>query len=261
MNAIGEFKIDMAKDYPHLRNAPIVEAVIGIQARAEGPWEAATVLQQIRERLPEYSEGFAHSRIVRKTKLDQSNALQTTTKDLGWIGFRIHSEDKLHTALFNRDGFVFSRLRPYETWENFKQETMRLWQIYVELAKPEEVQGIKLRYINRIELPPMDTHFEDYLQSAPKPPKDMPLPYLSFLYQDMLAVPGHDYAINIIRTIQPPQDPVKQGMGLILDTTVATIQPFEVRQEALNKRLPEMRWLKNEVFFGSVTEKAINSFK
>ena len=213
------------------------------------------------KRLPEYSEGFAHGQIVQKTKLGPGKALETTTEDLGWKGFRIHSEDKLHIALFNRDGFVFSRLHPYKTWEDFKQEAMRLWQIYVELAKPSEVQGINLRYINRIELPPKDLQFEHYIQHAPKTPKDMALSYFSFLYQDMLAVPGYDYAINIIRTIQPPQDSAKQGMGLILDTTVATIQPFEVRQEALDKRLREMRWLKNEVFFGSVTEKAVDSFK
>jgi hypothetical protein len=40
-----------------------------------------------------------------------------------------------------------------------------------------------------------------------------------------------------------------------------TVQPIEMREEVLDMRLAEMRWLKNKVFFGSVTQKALASFQ
>jgi hypothetical protein len=47
---------------------------------------------------------------------------------------------------------------------------------------------------------------------------------------------------------------------LILDVDVFTTQPLEPKLGTLEERLTEMRWLKNKVFFGSVTSSAIRSF-
>jgi uncharacterized protein (TIGR04255 family) len=261
MSVNTEFKIDLNRVFATLPNAPIVEAALGIQARAESPWEAPTVSQKIKATLPEYPKVASHNQFVQAIKLEPNKAPETTTQDLGWNGFRIQSEVKPHIAQLNRDGFLFSRLHPYETWESFIREALRLWQIYVEMARPTQVQRISLRYINRIDLPPKVMEFEDYIQPAPQPPQNMNVPFYGFLHQDMLAVPGRDYSINIIRTIQQPVDPATHGLGLILDITVMTTQPFPLESEALHKRLPEVRWLKNEVFYGSITQKALNSFK
>jgi uncharacterized protein (TIGR04255 family) len=85
------------------------------------------------------------------------------------------------------------------------------------------------------------------------------LPFHGFMHHDVLAVPGHPYAINVIRTIQTP--PNTDASAVILDIDVFTLQPFQFREAILEERLPEMRWLKNKVFFGSVTPKALESFK
>lgn len=82
-----------------------------------------------------------------------------------------------------------------------------------------------------------------------------------FFHHDTMAVPGHPYAVNVVRTIQLPQDPRTQGLGIILDRDVFTMRPFEISQELMNTRLAEMRWLKNKVFFGSVTQKALENFR
>jgi uncharacterized protein (TIGR04255 family) len=261
MNTNAEFKIDLSKVFPTLPNAPIVEASLGIQARAEGTWEAPVVSDKIKAILPDYAKLASQNQVAQEIRLEPSKLPQTTTQDLGWNGFRIQSEVKPHIAQFNRDGFLFSRLHPYETWENFTREALRLWRVYVDLAKPTQVQRISLRYINKIGLPPNNMQFEDYLQPAPALPQHMEVPFYGFFHQDMLAVPGHEYSVNIIRTVQQPQDPANQGIGLILDITVITMKPFALGPEALDKRLPEMRWLKNEVFYGSITEKALESFK
>ena len=202
-----------------------------------------------------------HFQIQHEVNLQGGAPSSPIISELGWKGLRFQSGDKKHIVQFNRDGFVFSRLEPYESWQRLYDEGMRLWHVYVDLAQPVEVHRIGLRYINRIRLPPDELRFEDYLQPAPEPPKGLDLPFNGFLHQDTLAVPDHPYAINVIRTIQPPGAPGVQGLSLILDIDAFTTQGFELDEVALKQRLLEMRWLKNKVFFGSVTETALKLFQ
>ncbi len=261
MSVTSEFKIDLMEPFPLLAHAPIVEAVIDIRARAESAWEESTISQQLKPRLADYPSVVSQSEVRQEFKLGPGKPPEATTQDLGWKGLRFQSADQRHIAQFNRDGFVFSRLHPYESWEQLNREAMRLWEFYAEMARPTEAQRIGLRFINRIELSPQELRLEDYIQPAPEPPRDLDLPFLSFLHHDMLAVPGHPYAINVIRTIQPAQSPGTEGAAVILDIDVFTLRAVELREEVLKQRLAEMRWLKNKVFFGSVTQKALGRFQ
>ena len=57
------------------------------------------------------------------------------------------------------------------------------------------------------------------------------------------------------------QDRTAQGISIILDVDVFTMQPFQLNQPAIENRLTEMRWLKNKSFFGTMTAEAVENFK
>lgn len=261
MNVPGGIKIDLAESFPHLPHAPIVEAVIDIKGRAAEPWEESAIQARLKAKLPDYPQVDSHREFRHEFKMAPGEEPQQTLRDLGWKGLRLRSSDKLHIAQFNRDGFVFSRLHPYESWEQLIGEGMRLWGIYREIAQPSEVQRLGLRFINRILLPPKYTDFEDYLTAPPKAPDGLDLPFHGFFHNETLAVTGHPYAINVIRTIQRPQPPEHDRVGIILDNDVFTVEPFEFQQEILERRLAEMRWLKNKAFFGIISQKALATFQ
>jgi len=261
MSVLGTIRIDLAEPFPHLPHAPIVEAVIDVRARAEVPWEEEAIQAQIKAQLPDYPQADSRRDFRHELKMAPGQEPQQTLLDLGWKGLRLRSSDKPHIAQFNRDGFVFSRLPPYESWEQLVGEGMRLWGIHREIARPAEVQRLGLRFINRILLPPRYTEFEDYLKAPPKVPDGLDLPFHSFFHNETLAVTGHPYAINTIRTIQRPQPSEQDRVGIILDNDVFTVEPFEFQQEILESRLTEMRWLKNKAFFGIISEKALATFQ
>ncbi len=256
MSVMAEIKINLAEPSEHLSKAPIVEAVVEIRARANVKLEEAQVRARLEAELAGYAFLDSQREFRHELKITPKNAPRQELHDLGWKGLRFQSTDKRHIAQFNRDGFAFSRLHPYETWDQLFEESLRLWRLYKSIADPNEVQRMGLRFINRIELPPQDLSFADYICPAPSPPRDLGLPYLSFLYQDRFAVPKYPYAINVIRTIQPPRTEV-DSMAIILDIDVFTIEGFALDDTLLEVRLPEMRWLKNKVFFGSITEKTL----
>lgn len=255
--------INIDESFPHLPHAPIVEAVIDIRARPAAVLEEAMLKPRLEAKLSGYQflDSMQHVQIHHEVNLKGGAPASPIVRELGWKGLRFQSGDKKHIAQFNQGGFVFSRLEPYESWEQLYEEGMRLWSVYIELAQPVEVHRIGLRYINRIQLPPDELRYEDYLEPAPMPPKGLDVPFHGFLHQDTIAVSGHPYAINVIRTIQPPGATGIQGLGLILDIDAFTTQGFELDEALLEQRLLEMRWLKNKVFFGSVTPNALKLFQ
>ena len=254
-------KIDLAESFPHLEHAPIVEAVIEIRTRIESPWEESALREQLKAKLPGYPKIFSQSEFRHEVKVKAGQPPEQLFHDLGWRGLRLQSADGRYIAQFNRDGFIFSRLQPYESWDQFKEEAMRLWKVHAELAKSLEVQRLGVRFINRITLPVGEVRLDDYLKVPPQPPGELDLQIMSFFHQDSLLVTGYPYAINIVKTVQPPQGSGSDGGGLILDIDVFTTEPFEQRADAIDKRLAEMRWLKNKVFYSSLTKEAVEGLK
>ena len=254
-------KIDVTESFQHLEHAPIVEAVIEIRTRVESPWEESALRDQLKAKLPGYPNIFSQSEFRHELKVKGGQPPEQFFHDLGWRGLRLQSADGRYIAQFNRDGFVFSRLHPYESWDQFKDEAVRLWNMHAELAKSIEIQRLGVRFINRITLPVGEVRLEDYLRVPPQPPGELDLQIMNFFHQDSLSVTGHPYAINIVKTVQPPQEFESDGGGLILDIDVFTTKPFEQRANAIDKHLAEMRWLKNKVFYNSLTKGALEGLK
>ena len=263
VNLMAKPAINIDEPFQALAHTPIVEAVIDIRAHPAAPLGEAMLKPQLEAGLSGYQflDSMQHVQIHHEVNLAGGAPISPVIRELDWEGLRFQSDDKKHIAQFNRDGFVFSRLEPYQSWERLYEEGMRLWHVYVELAQPVEIHRIGLRYINRIQLPPDELRFEEYLKPSPVPPNGLDLPFHGFLHQDTLAVPDYPYALNVIRTMQPPREPGVQGLGLILDIDTFTTQGCELDEAVLKQRLLEMRWLKNKVFFGSVTPTALKLFQ
>lgn len=252
------FKIDLTETFPSLSRAPIMEAIIGITARADSPWEEPFISEQFKKCLPEYPSVQSHREIRHEFKLVADAQPEQAILDMGWRGLRCETADKLNIAQFNRDGFTFSRLKPYQNWELFNQEGLRLWQLYSTVARPSEIQRIGLRFVNRIEFSQDEVKLEDFLENPPKSPRGMEIPFEGFLHHNTLTVPSYPYGINAIQTVQPAQGDAL--FGVILDIDVFTTELI-INQNLIGQHLANMRWLKNKVFFGSITSKTLELIK
>src|SRR5439155_5432026 len=151
----------------NLPHAPIVEAVIDVRARAEGAWVEQGVRRHFEQILSGYAYLDSQQTFQGEFEIKAGQPPRQSVRELGLKGVRFRSTDERHIAQFNRDGFVFSRLQPYESWEQLSREATRLWQFYAELARPTEIQRVGVRYINRIQLPQRELQFEDYIEPAP----------------------------------------------------------------------------------------------
>ncbi len=258
MNARPTFTIDSQEAFPHLPGAPIVEAVIHWRARAEKTLERAKLLEEIKARLPDYPTVQLQQEVQFEAQIGTEGA--SGAQRARWAGFRFESADRRYIAQFTRNGFVFSRVRPYEDWDRFAAEAKRLWQIHVELTEPSEIERLGVRFINRIVPVELDK-LGEILTLPPRSPGSLMLPIGEFLHRSLFAVPGQPYRVNVIQASQPSAPPETDALGLILDIDVFTTATIERDPATLDARLAEMRWLKNKTFYSLLTPQTIERFK
>jgi uncharacterized protein (TIGR04255 family) len=241
-----------------LKNAPIAEALLDIRVRLPHEIDLpklANFQDAIKDRYPSKQQRMAWQSSV-KIKPGTQPHIEASGGPQGFIFF---SGDKRQAVQSRVDGFTFSRFKPYKTWDALRTEAQELWQRYVEVAMPEKVTRIALRYINRIEIPlPIDA-FNEYILTVPEVAPGLPQALAGFFMQLVLPQPNINANAIITETIEPPSAN-GEILPLILDIDVFSDTSYEVTGSAMWSAFKELRLLKNKIFFDSITEKAKELF-
>ncbi|MCY3827096.1 MAG: TIGR04255 family protein [Candidatus Dadabacteria bacterium] len=247
--------IDITEEFPRLPRAPIVEAVLDLRVVSSAEWDESSLQSQLEERLPDYPKHDT----VQETEVQLSPETGTNVvKDFVHVGLKCQSEDSFYVVQFNKDSFVFSRLKPYENWEKFSREALRLWKIYCELLEPTEIGRIGLRFINRLAIKQgQRIELADYYKRPPLPIEGLNWLLSGYLHRDVLQIPGTPYSVNVIKTVQRTQ----QEAGLLLDIDVFMQKSLNCGEIQVSKYMDEMRWVKNKAFFSNLTKKALEECK
>ena len=244
--------IDLNEKFLHLFKAPIVEAVIEIRVVPSVTWDESSLQSELKRHLPDFPKVETMRQKSFQLPIGKQN--NPIFEDLGCVGFKVHSIDNVHIAQFNKEAFVFSRLKPYLDWAQLSQEALRLWAIYYELLKPREVIRVGLRFINRIAIKQEKVELDDYYKYPPTSLKELNWTLAGYLHHDVFQVPETQYSVNLIKTVQN----VPGEIGLILDIDVFREKRFEYKESHLKQFLEEMRWVKNKIFFSSLTDKTLS---
>lgn len=258
MSPLPKFSIDLNEEFPSLKAAPSIEAVIHWVAHAGKKLDLETLRGELTQRLPNYPicQPQQDIQISAASVPDGSSELLQRAQ---WNGFRLQDEPGRHVAQFTPNGVIFSRLEPYEKWETFRTEALRFWDLFLELAEPTVIQRLGVRYINRIPLEKGEQP-SDYLETGSSLLPGLQVSPESFFYKDTYQVPGYPYSVHWVRTIQPQQPTSADQQALIVDIDVFTTELLQLDQDVLTQRLQQMRWLKNKVFFSSITKTAQERF-
>lgn len=253
--------INLAEDFPHLTKAPIAESVIDIRVSSDVKWDEVALKKDLQSRLKDYPkieelrEFRYHVAVAQVPDQPKHGA-----EDLGCVGLKLYSPDGFYIAQFNKGGFVFSRLKPYQDWGKFTGEALRLWKIYRDIFRPVTIQRLGVRFINRISAQSDFQDLGDYYRNPPTELVGFDWPQGGFLAHDVFQVPDTDYAVNILKTRVPPNANEKEP-GLILDIDAFTQTPFTYTDDDLNACLERMRWVKNKIFYACITDKILERLK
>jgi uncharacterized protein (TIGR04255 family) len=238
------FQIDLTEQFPTLRHAPIVEAVIQFNA----PPRTVIEPPALRKVLEEQCYGYSVSDQVQfEAGLTGSPGSMEVRQKTQWDGFRLTSEDGKHICQWKRNCLVFSRLQPYVSWHQFMEVALPFWRLYEKTGEPQLIEGIGVRFISQIPLregerPSM------FVQKVPLPLKGLGLRSESFFHQDTIPVRGYPFEVRLMRAMQPAAEASGCRQQLIIDIDVSTT--VAVTLDELESTLEQMRYIKNKVFFG-----------
>jgi uncharacterized protein (TIGR04255 family) len=239
-------------------NAPITEAVLDIFVRM--PENAnLDILEKyhdkIKDRFPDKQE-----RRFFKGKVSLFHDKPGFGDASGGIdGYLFKSTKENKVVQSRKDGFTFNKLKPYEKWALFKPEAKEFWDLYLNLVKPERINKLGLRYINRIELPLPFDDFKEYILTRPEIAPNLPQNINHFLLRIVISKPEIKAVSIVILTIEEPTKENK--LPLIIDISVVHESNYSVENPNIWDIFENLREFKNEVFFNSITDKTKEFFR
>jgi uncharacterized protein (TIGR04255 family) len=171
---------------------------------------------------------------------------------VGWV---YQSDGAL--AQFRVDGFTFSKLEPYTTWEGVFGEADRLWRIYVETAQPREISRVAVRYINRLRLS-APARLGEYLEAPPVLPPPIPQKLREFLMRAVVE-DGNDASAILIEAVEASLDPAT--IPLLLDIDAFREVSLAPDDPTVAGIFEQLRRLKNDVFFATITDRTVEMYE
>jgi uncharacterized protein (TIGR04255 family) len=185
--------------------------------------------------------------------MKEGKKLTETQKPMGYL---CQTEDQRKIVQFRVNGFSYHWLKPYDTWENFRDAARGLWTSYVDTAKPMAVIRVSLRYINSLELPFPMSDFGTYLTMPPRLPAELPQGVSRFLTR--VSIDRNGAAAVITQAFEGLTG--TSNVKVLLDIATSKQASF-MKEEEIWSALEDLHTFKNEIFFNSVTEEAVRLFE
>ncbi|MBI3079087.1 MAG: TIGR04255 family protein [Deltaproteobacteria bacterium] len=242
--------------WPRFPRAPITEALLDIRAKLPPSIDMirlGTFYEIVKAQYPQKRERRSWQGAL-EMKLGGPAVVQQSG---GPDGYLFISQDGRQIVQARLDGFTVNRLRPYDRWASLRDEAKSQWKHYLQVATPELVTRVALRYLNRLELPQPIRDFKEYILTVPEIAPDLPQGLATFFMQLVVPSARLNCTAMINETMEAPTEKV---LPFILDIDVFREAAFEPNGDDLWQAFEELREYKNDIFFKSITRKTEELF-
>ncbi len=150
-----------------------------------------------------------------------------------WMQFI--SDEKHRMVQVAQDLLVVNQLAPYphfEEWEPSIYDTLR---VYGELARPQQISRIGVRYINRVVIPNSQVRLEDFFTIYPSLPQNLGDAHGPFMVR--VEVPKGDHMVLITFGTAPLPDPGQVGQAFMLDLYDVLVTNAPVDEDAIKREV------------------------
>ena len=241
-------------EFPNLTRAPIIEALVFFQADASASWEPRKLRAELIALWPDHTEIQEVQSVMMEFRIGDGETPPQELKQSGVEGLIFRSKTKPTVYQVRRDGFIASWLHPYQNWDAFRDDATTQWERYALQSGISNLHSIFVRFINRVEFPIENFSPEDYFTVFPKRPSGIDWQVSNFVQQVEYAIPSTNFIIQT--TLTRAFDAAPNLVAFILDTEVKLRTPLSATNASPIEVLAQMRGIKNQAFFGTLTERA-----
>lgn len=238
----------------HYQNPPVVEAVIDIRVNipTSPRFEALTRIVEGEEARYPTRQSIMTSQFTVDAATGASNASQEL------IGYRFFNSDKGEVFQARRDGFAFSKLPPYHDWEIWQPEVRRLWARYKEIAKPDRITRVAVRYINRVLIDRAGFDLNEYFRCFPEIPSSFGA-IAGFLMRLEIPQPGLNGSVLIINQ-GILDEKIVASVPVLLDFDLSRAVDMSPDDDRVWDEIESLHTRENKLFEDSITDRAREIF-
>jgi uncharacterized protein (TIGR04255 family) len=234
----------------HYDKAPIQEAIIDIQIENS----PSLTLAKFEKAEISPPRGYAERQkvmMIGQLQGQVAGGILTATAKQDQMGYAFVGGEGKQVVQFRVNGFTFSRLAPYQSWELLRKEAKMLWESYRQIVGALPVVRVGLRYVNQLDLPMPMRDFRDFIRLYPEVSADLAQHLAGFFVQ--VQIPQEDLGAMLIlnEALVPPSGPNVASVVLDIDVFKQGIK-LESDDELWNM-LEDLRLRKNLIFEGCIT--------
>ncbi|WP_416670408.1 TIGR04255 family protein [Egbenema bharatensis] len=233
----------------HYSRAPITEAVIDLRVNLPQGATLAALADVHMSIAADYPN--QESLLVIQGEMSAGESIGATASQTQ-IGFGYASSDRKQIVQVRLDGFAFSRLAPYEHWEQFRDEAKRLWEIYQTAIHPTSITRLAVRYINRLDLPLPMKDFKDYLRVFPEVPPDLSESLNGYFMQLQIPSPEVEATLLLNQAIIPTSD--DSVVSVLLDIDLFKLCDVSVEEMSFWNILERLHEKTDQIFEACITD-------
>ena len=231
------------------KNPPVIEAVIEIRFSPKATLKSERIADYIDRKIA----GFQTIESLRtiESKIDAKKGLQSTTTDE--LGFKLSGHSDSVVLQLRKNGFVFSKLAPYQKWENFRDVAFEYWVDFSRFVMARSYDRVGLRYINAISIGRSRFDLEDYVTAHPvwDPRIGDDLNQCSM----SVGFPFPKQRANAKLLMEP------RGDKIILDIDVYRSDQLPRTPAPAKRVFDQLKLIERKIFESSITDKARELFR
>jgi uncharacterized protein (TIGR04255 family) len=234
----------------HYQNAPIIEAIIDIRCQGAESLD----LDQVALNDPDFLPPERALNVIQSLNITPEGLQSEATGIPNGLIYR--RADRSRVMQVRRDGFGYSWIGAYESWEPFRDETERWWLWYREIAKPARSIRLGVRYINRLDIPQTSVELKDYIRVGVDLPAYLPQMIGNYFVRVDVPLPDLGCSAAITSLMVQPSNPDTTSVILDIDAHEESVIDFIEGKPSTQvaDRLEVLRTAKNYVFEACITD-------
>jgi uncharacterized protein (TIGR04255 family) len=209
------------------QNPPLIEALCEFQFESGQPWDwtiPGLVYQKVKHEFPKKKQ---QNVIEMEARVEQDEFMPSIKKG-GVARLQFLREDETALLQVGPNLFVVNHLKPYPTWSKFQKMIQAGLAVYCEVAKPQALKRVSLRYINRLEIPQPQVEIEDYILAVPKIPTPVPQVFATWIQRVEIPFESSNGLMVIQSGLVQPHNPKTIVFLLDLDFMTIDIQKINL---------------------------------
>lgn len=245
----------MGKDWPILKHPPVDVALFQLKFDIGDSTlsDLITCDNDIKKVLPIRHESVSSEVNFQNTKITIGVSQVTGTSKTKLAGYLYTSIDQRSKVEIKEGVLTYIEEHPYENWDSFLTNVKQFLGFFSNALGGHTITRTSIRFINRFVLEefvnPID-YFKTTISASEQ--TAVPYPVSQFAFNMLLPVNENIYSI-----VKQEYNKISDKNNYIFDIDVLDQRNLIFDIESISDVLASLRNVKNEIFFGNITEKLI----